>query len=788
MSNITRIQQQRNNNRVASLASRANDVKKQQQQSQQVEQSQPEPPIPQTIILESNRLTSRQEDSTAENYNTNHRWTTEYSNGGIQIRKGDEIRINSAFISSIGVGDLIEWDTREDSATQDNKANWIFSYYGCNDHLNDKRAGYNIKEKTHDGRKYGGNGRFNYDCDNSPCPLMRITPSISVGTPTAIFGTEMTGTRNSWIQDPYLKCRFYGETFTIHNPVLDDHYEFILYPKLHLTDTGDELEYATAIQCKRYTGNNTIQTIDPRAIMGIGQTLYFQSQPEPFITGNPNTHYQVNSVNNWIFTIQDFRVAHADSGISGANVLIVDSLNDLTGQNFPMSNSEPKTLTAKVLIGNLPSICSSSETGNEYQHTPLSTIVWTGKTADNYIEVGDKFKQYEFCGVSFDNIDNTQSNMMLQSIDSQTENQVLEVKVSQSAQTEAQTKIKLNMVSLKGSGGGLTSSEQQNISFQFPIGSAEYVAMKASGGGTNAKAVFTNLIGTNCIVFDFYGSGSISGREIAVCFLYTQTNGYSNFHYNTTTDTIELNNVRRNQNSEFVLNVLSSGQPITFNTTIDHAQDYYLIKTPNFFTDFKVNFAHEELRQFNGNTWDWASKLGNGINAQKRIAYYCYVKDNNDELTATNLNTINNRDLSHSELQSNSFNFQNPVDNIMINRPIKYAGFFNIATDDIEVKHYSQHELKIDENYSSPSDIATALTAQTHYVGKAINKNGVELVNSESNGLIQNAYYIPVWSSAGNLTDPNATLDNLNLEDSTTGKLKGVIQPNSFYLKIQTKK
>tara|TARA_R110002074_G_scaffold345472_2_gene515909 strand:+ start:193 stop:582 length:390 start_codon:yes stop_codon:yes gene_type:complete len=126
MSNITRIQQQRNNNRVASLASRANDVKKQQQQSQQVEQSQPEPPIPQTIILESNRLTSRQEDSTAENYNTNHRWTTEYSNGGIQIRKGDEIRINSAFISSIGVGDLIEWDTREDSATQDNKANWIF--------------------------------------------------------------------------------------------------------------------------------------------------------------------------------------------------------------------------------------------------------------------------------------------------------------------------------------------------------------------------------------------------------------------------------------------------------------------------------------------------------------------------------------------------------------------------------------------------------------------------------------------------------------------------------------
>jgi len=787
MSNISRIQQQRNNNRVASLASRSNDIMEQKAKAQQVEQSQmDQTPIPQTIILESNRLTSRQEDSTAENYNTNHRWTTEYSNGGIQIRKGDEIRINSAYISSIGVGDLIEWDIREDSSTQDNKANWIFSYYGCNDHLNDKRAGYNIKELTHNGIKYGGNGRFNFDCDNAPCPLMRITPSISVGTPTAIFGTEMTGTRNSWIQDPYLKCRFYGETFTIHNPVLDDHYQFTLYPKLHLTDTGDHLAYATAIQCKRYTGNNTLETIDPRAIMGIGQTLYFQSQPEPFITANPNTYYQANSVNNWIFTIQDFRVAHADSGISGANVLIVDSLNDLTGQNFPVPEGENQILTAKVLIGNLPSICASSQTGNEYQHTALSTIVWTGSTADNYIEVGDKFKQYEFCGVSFNNIDHTQGNMMIQNIDAQTQNQVLEVKVAETTQTQALTKIKLNMITLTAPTGAGNQSKQQSISFQFPIGSVEYLAMKASGGGTNALSVFTNLIGTNCIVFDFYGSGSISGREIAVCFLYSRNNGYSNFHYDTTTDTIELNNVRRNQNSETLLNVLTSGQPITFNTIIDHNQDYYLIKTPNFFTNFKATFTHEELRQYTGSTWDWATKLGDGINVQKRIAYYCYVKDNNDELTATNLITTNNRVLSHSQLQSNSFNFQNPVDNSILNRPIKYAGYFNIATDNIEVKHYSQHELKIEENYSSPSDIATALTEQTHYVGKAINKNGVEVANSESNGLIQNAYYIPVWSSAGNLTD--TTLGgNDNIENINTGLLDGVIQSNSFYLKYKLK-
>tara|TARA_R110002074_G_scaffold33690_4_gene93618 strand:+ start:5057 stop:9787 length:4731 start_codon:yes stop_codon:yes gene_type:complete len=771
-------------NRFASLPSRTNDIKKQQQQAEQVEQSQmQQTPIPQTIILESNRLTSRQDDSLAENYNTNHRWTTEFSNGGIQIRKGDEIRINSAYISSIGVGDLIEWDIREDSASQDNKANWIFSYYGCNDHLNDKRSGYNIKEVLNsEGTKFGGNGRFNFDCDNSPCPLIRVTPKSTIGTPTAIFLGEMTGQRISWFQDPYLKCRFYGETFTIKNPVLDDHYEFILYPKFHLADAADNLEYATAIQVKKYTGNNVVGTIDPRTIMGIGQTLHFKSQPEPYIT-DPNTNFHDKNENDWVFTIQDFRVGHADTG--GANVIIVDSLNDLTGQNFPMT--ETITNTAKVLIGNLPSICSSSETGAVYQHTPLSTIVWTGSTSDNYIEVGDKFKQYEFCGVSYDSIDHTQGNMCVQAIDTQTENKVLEVQVASSNQTESQSKIKLHMISLIEPTPANHRSDQQVIRFQFEVGSVEDLAMKASGGGANSLKVFTELIGTNCIVFDFYGGGSISGREIAVCFLYTQTTptNYSNFDYDTTNNIIQLNNVRRNQNSETLLNVLSTGQPITFNTTINNSEDYYLIKTPNFFTDFTASFTHEESKQFRGETWDWT--LQNTINLQKRIDYYGYIKDNNNELTATNLNTINNRILSHSQLQSNSFNFQNPVDYTMLNRPIKYAGYINNDSSNIEVKHYVQHELKIEENYSSPSDIATALTEQTHYVGNAINKNGVEVPNSANNGLIQNAYYIPVWSSAGDLTDSSATGDNLNVEDPATGKLKGILQPNSFLLRYKMK-
>ena len=774
-------------NRFASLPSRNETIMKQKEQAQQVEQSQmQQTPIPQTIILESNRLTSRQEDINAESYSTNHRWTTEYSNGGIQIRKGDEIRINSAYISSIGVGDLIEWDVREDSSTQNNKSNWLFSYYGCNDHLNDKRAGYNIKElQDGSGNKFGGNGRFSFDCDNSACPLMRVTETSITGTPRN-FG-EFSVDRYSWLQDPYLKCRFFGETFTIKTPVLDDHYEFILHPKIHIVDSGDGLEYVTGIQVIKYTGANTSTTINPRHLMGAGQTLHFKSQPEPYIT-NPNTNYHAGNTNDWIFTIQEFRVAHADSGLpSGSNLIVVDSLNDLTGLNHALTASISNT--AKVLIGNMPSICSSGEVDpTAYQHTALSTIIWTGSTADNYIEIGDKFKQYVFYGISSNILDVNQTNLMQQVIDSETNNQVLEVKASSSNQTEAETKIKLNIISLrKYAFGQLERQQQQTIDFQFQIGSTEFNLMKNCTAGTEIQT-FTSILGSNCVLFDLYGSGSNSSREIAVSFIY---GGASNFTYDRDTDTMSLNNVRRNQNSNTLLDVLSLGQVLTTNVIIDNAQDYYLIKTSNLFNDFEATFAHEDFKQFRSETWNWDEQLALPINPNNRIGYLAYIKDNDNEFTDPLLTTINNRDLSHHSYQSNSFNFINTINHETANRPLKYAGYNNaFDTTHIEVKHYSQHELKIEDNYSSPSDIATALTDQTHYVGKAFNKYGVEIPNSENNGIIQNAYYIPVWTSAGSLTNSSVVGDtnpDQNKENALTGKLQGVLQPNSFFLKYKMK-
>ena len=194
--------------------------KPQQQQQQQPNVS----GVPETFILECNRQTS-----VTKSTDTNTRWTTETGNGGFQIKEGDAITITNSFLSSIGTGNLIGWDNIEGSDSQDNRGCWLYSFYTCNDGLNDKREGYNMLD-TPEGsgltqKHTGGIGRFPFDTDNSACPLIRVQKSNDVITGSSSReNTDIyAGNTFSWTQDPYLKCRFYGETFFIQPVILDNH-------------------------------------------------------------------------------------------------------------------------------------------------------------------------------------------------------------------------------------------------------------------------------------------------------------------------------------------------------------------------------------------------------------------------------------------------------------------------------------------------------------------------------------------------------------------------------------
>ena len=131
---------------------------------------------PKTIVIDCNRRTAR---LTQDGGNpTNNKWTCQFP--AIQLKAGDEVRVNSAFLSSIGVGDLIAWNREEGGLDQDNRATWVCEYYQTSDGKNGKREGYNMVNHSDAGtsgigggtaRVWGGDGIWAYPTDNQACPL-----------------------------------------------------------------------------------------------------------------------------------------------------------------------------------------------------------------------------------------------------------------------------------------------------------------------------------------------------------------------------------------------------------------------------------------------------------------------------------------------------------------------------------------------------------------------------------------------------------------------------------------
>ena len=149
--------------------------------------------IPQTILMDCNRANA---NLTIDGANSLHKWTCEFA-GGIEIKTGDQISVNSAYLNSIGVGDLIAWT--KSGAGQDNKCRWLIEYYCSNDGKNDKKEGYNLR--------YGA-GKYPYPYDNKPAELMRIQNKVSYRDQTG--ARTHSGTDFSYTIDPYINGRYFG--------------------------------------------------------------------------------------------------------------------------------------------------------------------------------------------------------------------------------------------------------------------------------------------------------------------------------------------------------------------------------------------------------------------------------------------------------------------------------------------------------------------------------------------------------------------------------------------------
>lgn len=664
---------------------------------------------PETIILECNRLTSRQDDNTAQAHKTNHRWITEFASG-IELKNGDEIRINSAFISSIGVGDLIAWDIAEGSSTQDNKSNWITSYYVANDNLNDKRAGYNM-----DATNGGGRGKFPYDCDNSAMPLYRVVPLIENGagrTDIVASGTQSV----SYSEDKFLPCRFFGETFDIFNPVIDNHLQFILTPKKSGSVGGVAYNKGTTLHVESVEIGGGTLDINSKFIFGLGQTIYFEPQDEP-----RNTPPSLNNHSNcrWIFTIADF-IADDD----GVLYIEVDQVGDYIQTISPQT--EPITLSAKVKVSQLPFNTSINE-GN----VPIATTILPndgsnceiGKTLISYVETGLKFDNRNFVSRDINALN-----------DDQTGNENTTAKVVLTPKGKNDTHIPINVDALKGSQPNIMESFQ-DITFNFEDKTLQ----------TTIKTItdLITLLGTNIMIFDLYDNSS-SLRETCNAFIIDPAlnNGVGNVSF-TIDNKINILGVKRALQRPQA-SVKNQGI-FTNNIEPNNAENNYIVKADKFFGDMRATYSHEDVKQFIGISPRYSDFI---TTAQDKVGYYGWIQQDDDSLDYSTLTNTNN-------LTDSVFTFTNlSIGGTKINRNFMYQGYEDTSNiGKREVKHYSQFKLEIDENYSSPSDIATSLTNQTHKITDIRDRLGNIIPNTSRSALAQNDLFFPVWttSNTGNV-------------------------------------
>lgn len=109
------------------------------------------PNPPQTIVVECNKTQSVQ-DGDALRTNA---WTNSFP--AIKLKRGDIVSVNSAFLSTRGAGDLLQFDETNDQTRA------VFEYYATNDNANNKRPDFNIKGSSHPDVAGAANYAYTYD-------------------------------------------------------------------------------------------------------------------------------------------------------------------------------------------------------------------------------------------------------------------------------------------------------------------------------------------------------------------------------------------------------------------------------------------------------------------------------------------------------------------------------------------------------------------------------------------------------------------------------------------------
>ena len=708
----------------------------------------PEPTQPETTLIECNRYNSVLKSDT-----NNTLWTSEFA-GGINIRKGDQLRIHSAYLSSRGVADLISYVQDANAPNYDAEANWIMEFYVSNDGKNNKRNGYNLNN---------GKGVFLYDQDNRPMRVFRRMDSFStlpsLEYPTFVSRPDSDG-EVSYNQDPYMPARIKGANWNIlgykqfdvreaTDPICFAYKITLTIPNALLQTIGGGLVPPGIDVGDRVCSCLVLATLDQAGtITYIKPSGYFPQsgalQLFPIQTGFANEVYYPRAT----FQFAQYGGLILDTQVGIPNTDPLSGVEAILINDTPYEIGAPGTLSP-ITTCQIQWVRSQQQARYEEIEANDDILILPPPGLTNWdkeIEKqGDIVYQYKAPLFTTDYIVNNWTIVN----DEGTGGEPMEMKISKTNYDDNTflTDVFINTVG--------TSVNPELVEFTFDTSKFNF---------TNIDDIVTANNNSSILMLRLEREDPALIAEFGI-YEYVQLTLAPDTQGGMVADAFlsAFNRLRCENRAVYRCFGQTPTQAQALKGDIYSTKKGYKAKIMLY--GYALNNAPNTAGFSNGTELEMSSKtvkqymsispeFPTSLTTEPRINTYSFLgKAQNGEIL--------------NEWETGSFGSAVPVGTSVIESGRNMFGIFNPTTqqdylgsifisnsnyietvpDNEEVIHYRQKRFKIEDDYASPSDVADELTLQTHELTDARTTQGYEIPGTKAISLPQNEFVFPVYSA-----------------------------------------
>lgn len=687
--------------------------------------------IPQTILMDCNRANA---NLTIDGANSLHKWTCEFA-GGIEIKTGDQISVNSAYLNSIGVGDLIAW-TKSGEA-QDNKCKWLIEYYCSNDGKNDKKEGYNLR--------YGA-GKYPYPYDNKPAELYRYQNKVSYRDEAGARGNS--GTDFSYALDPYIQGRFFGlnqvNFKTAHECSGVYIVELFTKPFNQFADNHYVNNPFCLMKFSKHNPDHSTTQLDARQLIPVGTFFNLTNASDPNAVVGQQPVLNNNCLNyKWCcFGI------YFEGGVYYA---MVEKPPFWTTNGGGLGNAD-RTITGKItLLGGrgTAGIIRGDLAQNGHGRVFNCNRETDYFKANTYYYLttnrGNTFTQDLTQPQAIQKIATLGNGKLTKQFAYETGTQLPVVSFNLPQSAFYKNRLLIHSLQITR----LAIQEQDYIEFEIQ---GDY-----NTGATPQLHSVADLLAKNNGRFNFtFSIARPDGtQELVVAYAHDDPQGTasgspSRITYVSPNRFIINGGIMRDAENGTTIDRKTGFNPTPSGTNNDNT-----IFWCGYEQDFNASYDTTGMNQqpFLSSTPFTATQEAGGVNGYPLVNVNEPIQYGLIEVAPENIGIPANQ--SPDYMGYNYLNLGTTLTNFgkgsitLANGDTQYNNFILLYPQQqstCEVKHYDFKDFSITDDYSSPSDIATNLTNQAHQIENARDSDGVVIADSKAKGIIQNKFVIPVWT------------------------------------------